>query len=110
MKESNGWTSLHFAAQFGTLGVIKFLIAKGCDLHATDADGWTPLLVAARNNTVEVLQYLISIVSDVHVKDNYGNTLLHASAWNDTALDLARKRDNTEVAEYLERLTPPTEC
>jgi ankyrin repeat protein len=34
---------LHKAALHGRLVVVEFLVAKGADIHAQDADGWTAL-------------------------------------------------------------------
>jgi len=40
--DKEGWTPLHYAASWGKVNSISFLLEKGADLEATNAKGWTP--------------------------------------------------------------------
>jgi ankyrin repeat protein len=44
--EKMNWSLLHFAAEDANCEVIRFLVAHGADLAATDRNGWTPLHLA----------------------------------------------------------------
>lgn len=95
-------TPLHRAAQSGSVGVAKLLIANKADVNAailaqssaiTIRDGrtsyhappptakkGTPLHWAAFYNRPEVLDYLIEQGARVNADDGYGNTPLHFAA------------------------------
>ena len=61
-KDSDGWTPLHYAAQFGTLNVIKYLITEcNCDPMLTTNNGSTCLhLALIFNNQHFIIEYLLS--------------------------------------------------
>jgi ankyrin repeat protein len=42
-------TPLHKAAHYGTVEILKLLIAKGAKIDATNCDGDTPLKIAETN-------------------------------------------------------------
>jgi ankyrin repeat protein len=42
----NGVTALHGSVVSGQAGIVKFLLDRGADPHATNAVGWTPLMLA----------------------------------------------------------------
>ncbi|KAF4433535.1 putative ankyrin repeat protein [Colletotrichum fructicola] len=50
--DKEGKTCLHWAAQFGNLQTVKFIIdrLRGADVDCKDSDGWTPLCWAARGS------------------------------------------------------------
>jgi Ankyrin repeats (many copies) len=46
MRDEEGKTPLHFAADRGLLDMTKLLISHGADLNAMDSEGQTPLMLA----------------------------------------------------------------
>ena len=75
-KDGNGWTALHYAADYGYEEIAELLIAKGADVNAKNPNMLTPLYFAAQNNRKEVAQLLIAGGADVNAKANDGRTLL----------------------------------
>jgi len=71
-RDGRGRTALHHAASVGYTDVVKFLVERGADLRAADADGLTPLDAAngklrggrgagaAYPSTAEMLQSLLA--------------------------------------------------
>ena len=47
VRDRQGCTSLHFAADRGQAGVAAVLLARGADVNAVDEDGAAPLHYAA---------------------------------------------------------------
>lgn len=48
LKDSNGWSALHFAAGTSSIQSIQVLVQYGADLHVEAANGYTPLQWAVR--------------------------------------------------------------
>lgn len=46
-QTSDGKTALHWASQYGNLGVAKFLLAAGVDKTAVDSSGRSPFSLAS---------------------------------------------------------------
>jgi ankyrin repeat protein len=44
-----GDTPLHWAARYGYLDVVKYLVEKGADVKAVNKDGDNPLHLAVKN-------------------------------------------------------------
>ena len=99
MKDSNGWTALHYACQYGDLQSVKILIEKGADKNAFSNNKRTPLHLAAKMNRLEIVNYLIDQILKgsginkkyLDVKDDHGCTPTH----------LAAKEGNTKCLESL---------
>ncbi len=49
LKDFEGASLLHVAAEFSHTEVVRFLIDSGADVNAKNLNGWTPLHLAARN-------------------------------------------------------------
>ena len=115
----------------GTALEVKAMIDRGADVNGRDEDGDVPLAWAAmRNSNVEVIAVLVKAGADVNAKDpnGHGFTVLMCAAnkcknsdviaalvkagadmnarnsAGDTALDLARQHQNTDVAKALTAL------
>lgn len=59
--DSNGWTLLQYAAYFGHVGVVEWLIDElGADATVSKESELTPVLCAAKNNHIAVIDFLIS--------------------------------------------------
>ena len=86
MRDGEGWTPLHWAAEYSKLpGPAKALIKAGADVNAQDDDGWTPLHHAAalRQNGIEIVALLLKAGADPNARDHCGLTVPHTVAlWN----------------------------
>ena len=100
IKDSNGWTALHYAAQNGDLESVKILIDKKADINSFSNNGRTPLHLAAKNNRKEVVNYLV----DKILEKNKSNSQLYLNAKDEhgcTPSHLAAKEGNTTCLEIL---------
>lgn len=89
---SRGWNALHYAAFSGHVDIVRFLVAsKGVVLDAPAPNRQTALMLAAKNGHKEVVKILIDADADMDLEDAQGNT----------ALRLAVKAGNSEIADYL---------
>ena len=91
----NGRRPLHCAAsmwEFLGLPIIRFLIEKGADIHATDTQGLTPLHSAAQYKDLPNVRYLVEQGAEVNARDNRGNTPLHLAYNRDIARYLLQNR------------------
>lgn len=52
-------TPLHFASRQGHLLIVKFLISKGAEVDAVDADKETPLMLTCEQGHLPVIEYLL---------------------------------------------------
>lgn len=78
--DENGYTALHFAAQFGSLLSCKTLLNKKAKVNARTKYGQTSsLMLATRSASVEVVKILLAFDAYPNMKDNN----------NETALDFA---------------------
>nr|MCS5612166.1 ankyrin repeat domain-containing protein [Candidatus Poribacteria bacterium] len=85
--------SIHDAALFGDIEVIKQHLAAGTDVNAKGDNGWTPLHNAALDDNKEVAELLIAEGVDVNVKRDNG----------ETPLDEAISLDRTEIADLIRK-------
>lgn len=91
-----GWTPLHYAAAKSNEDMVKFLLSKDALPNAPAPDGTSPLMMAAQAETVKpiVIQLLIDAGADPYARNLKG----------DDAIDVARKKGNTELANALEKI------
>ncbi len=57
-QDANGDTALRWAATFGNLGVVKYLVRQGADANVPDNRGQTPLGWARVFGHGDVVDYL----------------------------------------------------
>lgn len=67
----------------GDVERIKFLIKKGADINARDAQGYAPIQTAARNRRPDLVAALADLGADLDAPDSDGMTpLIHAAMRN----------------------------
>ncbi|KAK9862761.1 hypothetical protein WJX84_006149 [Apatococcus fuscideae] len=81
IKDANGRTALHFAAQLGQLDACKHLLAKmqmatGCQ----DSKGYTPLALAAQAGEMQVVKLLLQHGADPNLHQAGSPGPLHCAA------------------------------
>jgi ankyrin repeat protein len=54
--DANRRTLLHYAAEYGDMKAICWLVAQGADVNRKDSHGWTPLHYAVDLDVVEATQ------------------------------------------------------
>jgi len=96
-----GCTGLHYAASYGRLGVVQYLLSRKADPNrASSGDeggGHTPLMCAAHNGHVTVVRALLEAGADP--------TFLNADFR--CAADFARLAGHNRVANVLDGVTVP---
>jgi uncharacterized protein len=55
----SGERIIHFAAQFGSVKLVKYLLSKDARLNVEDSNGYTPLDLAKRYNHPKILEMLL---------------------------------------------------
>lgn len=58
MKDSIGYTPLHWAARNGHPKSVEYLIDQGCEKNPKDREGATPLSLAIESEEEEIIEYL----------------------------------------------------
>eukprot|EP00357_Protocruzia_adherens_P007662 CAMPEP_0115021616 /NCGR_PEP_ID=MMETSP0216-20121206/31005_1 /TAXON_ID=223996 /ORGANISM="Protocruzia adherens, Strain Boccale" /LENGTH=283 /DNA_ID=CAMNT_0002394031 /DNA_START=36 /DNA_END=887 /DNA_ORIENTATION=+ len=99
------WTSLHYAAHFGTADILAYLIEKlyidfdniRKNVNVQTREGWTPLMIGSIYGQLECVKLLVkSGAADLFMKDIKGKTA------RDLAL-LYKKMDVHEFLQHTER-------
>jgi SH3-like domain-containing protein len=62
MKDSNGWTAMHFAAGANSVEAVRILAKHGADLSIEAANGYTPMQWAVRLQNEKVAEELRQLV------------------------------------------------
>ena len=90
-QDEYGNTTLHIAAYYGKLEVVKYLITeKHCDPMCKARDGATPLHHAISTGRLHIVKYLIDEQQvDPSCRDEHGDTPLH-KALRKCHFDIAR--------------------
>ncbi|KAJ5330578.1 hypothetical protein N7476_000361 [Penicillium atrosanguineum] len=82
---------LCWAAQYGAIDFVYYLLAEHADVNGTNIEGLTPLHVSAQWEQEETALLLLEQQGvNVQVQDNDGRTALHYAAMNDL-YDVARR-------------------
>ena len=76
-----GGNALHYSAEFGQLGVLRYFIEKGCSPVTQDNRAWTPLHYAAGGKHLDTVRYLVAEQGmDPLCCADDGTTPLHAAS------------------------------
>lgn len=73
-KDDMNRTALHFAADYGAIKCMKYLIDNGLSHRSVDATGKTPLFNAV--NHPDCLKLLLSEGAEVNIRGRSGNTAM----------------------------------
>lgn len=77
-----GNTPLHLAAEWQLTQVVAFIVEKGGDINARNANGETPLFNAVKADSGETIKAMIAGAAekkaDINARDFLGNSTLHA--------------------------------
>lgn len=74
VKDKNGRTPMHWAADYGHASVIELLAKKGADINAKDRFGITPLLAAVYDGRTSAVKALLAHGANKTIKDSDGKT------------------------------------
>lgn len=81
IKDNDGFTSLHLAAEKGDLEIFDKILTKDATIiNAQTQNGATPLHYAAMRGHLEILMRLLAKGAKVNLKDVNGKTPLHLAA------------------------------
>ncbi|CAG9860304.1 unnamed protein product [Phyllotreta striolata] len=82
VRDSAGYTALHYASRNGHLRVCKFLVENGADVNARTNGGVTALARACSTGKEDIVDFLLSVNADPFIQDSDGKTALHRAALN----------------------------
>lgn len=77
LKNSRGFSPIHFAANFDQIEIAKSLAAYGADLSIKDRLGRMPSHWAASTNSIEILEWLSQNNISFDIKDDSGKTPIY---------------------------------
>jgi ankyrin repeat protein len=137
IKDSIGWSVLHYAIGRGELDLTTFLLASpyATNMSMPDNLGRTLLHHAALYSRMDVIDLLLDMNFKIDGVDSIGQTVLHHAAKSNnlqavrrliqvgagyqlvredrhgrTPLQLAQQRSNKSLAEYLKSLANVQDC
>ncbi|KAK9694629.1 Ankyrin repeats (3 copies) [Popillia japonica] len=81
VKDTAGYTALHYAARNGHSDICKCLLARGSDVNAVTKAGLaTSLHRACSAGYYNIVKILLEHKADVNLQDSDGKTALHRAA------------------------------
>ena len=81
LGDNNGYTALHYAAEWGRKQSVKELIKAGADVNANVPNG-PPLQRAAEKGQLEIVKYLLSSGADISASDKSEQTALITASYH----------------------------
>ena len=91
IKDSNGWSALHYACQLGDFNSVEILINNGASIDSYSNNKRIPLHLAAYKGFPNIVEHLLKNGSDPNYQDELGCTPLH----------LASKKGHVKCIEFL---------
>lgn len=89
----DGTTPLHSAVLFERASLVRLLVKRGANVHATDAEGWQPVHYAAASSDPRNLRTLLKAGADPKVRTTDGAL----------PIEIARRFENHRCVRLLER-------
>jgi ankyrin repeat protein len=80
IKDSNGWTALHYSCEYGDMLSAKILVENKSIVDFFSNNHRTPLHLSSSNNFPEIVKFLLDNGANPNFKDNNGCTPLHLAA------------------------------
>ncbi|KAK7727176.1 hypothetical protein SLS63_007227 [Diaporthe eres] len=71
--KTTGWQSLHWAARYGRLDIVRLMVTQGADVFAKDSEGHLPADIArhTKPESIEMLEWLsppkVDVYEDQHL-------------------------------------------
>ena len=97
IKDSNGWTALHYACQLGDLECVKILLSHNAEINSYSNHKKTPLHLACYNGYTNIVQYLIAYRPDEksNIKLEKANLIM-----DQTMLDLQKVEPGSRNEQF----------
>jgi ankyrin repeat protein len=70
LRNRNGETAMHIAAQIGYLDGVHWLNVVEADVNATNGRGETPLVLAVQQRNEDIVRQLVEAGADPDIRDN----------------------------------------
>src|SRR3569832_1132806 len=94
-----GTTPLIFAARYGRLALVKFLLQRGANVNAQTYSGAHALSEAVRRGSLPVVEALLEAGADVQLRDDHRHTALYiAVGYRDLAIIDALLAHGSDIA------------
>ncbi len=93
-EDASGMSALLFASNKKRPRLVDYLVSKGAEVNHQDNRGRSALMLASIEGDIETVNILVENGADPGLKTGDGST----------ALDMAKEKERSEVAEYLESL------
>ena len=81
VKDSNGWSPLHWAACRDHLHVVKYLVEKGAEIDLLERFNRSPLFWAAGSGALSCVKYLAERGANINIVDFRGWVPMHWAAF-----------------------------
>lgn len=72
-----GWSSAHWAARYGFIDILEYLLEQGADFHLKDLKGDTIMHKAAANAQFKTMQWLLRLGIDFNSRNHHVRETQH---------------------------------
>jgi len=79
-REWKGWAPIHYAAYYGHLKRVEWLIRCGASIHTRTSEGHTPLMLACEKGSFEKVYTLVKHGANFRERDPMERRVLHYAA------------------------------